>query len=62
MRFKMIVVIVEIDNSFDQCNISNVYGPFSEEEVNDRIIEIEKTFWVGYHPSLEIMPLIKKIS
>jgi hypothetical protein len=62
----MKVVIIEfytwnsmIDESSTK-NVENVYGPFSEDGINDKIIELEKKRET-YNTTFEIMPLIEKI-
>lgn len=63
----MDVVIIEVYKVYDDfdnitiSDIENVYGPFSDKGINDKIIELEN-LRKNYNTSFEIMPLIKKIS
>ena len=62
----MDVVIIEIYQEFDENNelsysdIENVYGPFSDKGINEKIIELEN-LRKSYNTTFEIMPLIKNI-
>jgi len=62
----MDVVIIEVYTIYDEDikmelhDIENVYGPFSEDGINDKIIKLE-SIRKSYNTTFQIMPLIKKI-
>ena len=53
-KMKVVIIEIQIDT------IENVYGPFEDDNINAKIVELEEKRQ-AFHTTFEIMPLIEKI-